>query len=598
MSTASVRVQGTARSVVATIRSVLRLTWEASPSLLVTTVVLSAFAAIIPPVAIWLGKRLVDLVVGGGTSGTNLGDVLPTVVALGIATAAVRALAPIQTHRQMLFSTVVELHAERCLLERMAEADMGHFDDSVWHDRATRATQNVSWRPASVAYALTNLAGSSVTMAGILALLIPLSPWLALLTVVSVVPPGLAQRRDARDNYEFWRRSTISERQRIYLRDVLSLPQTSMDVRALHLGPHLLGRHKAVTSDRVHAMRRMHARADRAVIVASVASGAALAAAYALVADRALDGRLTPGDLALVIGAFAAASSQLGTLLRSLFEITGSAAFLDDYFSFLGEQRLLPVRETPMPLGPAPGDGVRFEGVSFTYPAGDGPAVADVDLEIRPGEVLALVGENGAGKTTLVKLLLRLYDPDAGTVRLNGVDLRDADPVELRTRIGVLFQDFARFEFSRRDNVGFGRVDREATDEGVREALHAARADHADLDSPVGRLFEGGHELSGGEWQRLALARLVFRNADIWVLDEPTAALDPEAELAIFGNLRQLLKDRIGIVISHRFSTVRIADRIAVMAGGGIVELGTHEELLARNATYARLFEAQAAAYR
>jgi ATP-binding cassette subfamily B protein len=354
----------------------------------------------------------------------------------------------------------------------------------------------------------------------------------------------------------------------------------------------------------VKGLRRLHARSDRLLIVTAAASGAALAAAYWLVASRGLEGSLTAGDLALVIGAFAATSSQFGTLLRSLFDISESASFLEDYFSFLSLERIVPVADRPLPLPPALDAGVRLQDVTFTYPTGEAPALEHIDLHVRPGELLALVGENGAGKTTLIKLLLRFYDPDQGEVSIGGVDLRQADPADVRRRIGVLFQDFIRFEFSARDNVGLGRVDRHATDEATMDALGAARAGGilkgagGELDSPLGRLFEGGHDLSGGEWQRLALARLLFRNPDIWILDEPTAALDAEAEAAIFANLRAVLQDRIGIIISHRFSTVRVADRIAVMAGGRITEIGNHDELLAAGGTYARLFELQAAGYR
>ena len=249
-------------------------------------------------------------------------------------------------------------------------------------------------------------------------------------------------------------------------------------------------------------------------------------------------------------------------------------------------------------------DGIEFDNVTFKYPGGSEPALARLNLHIRNGELIALVGENGAGKSTLVKLLLRFYDADAGSVRVGGVDVRDLDPELLRSRIGVLFQDYATYELSIRENVVMGRPQGTVDDERVMEALRDARSDWLlkkmpkGLDSKVGRLFEGGHDLSGGEWQRLALARIMYRDADVWILDEPTSSLDPEAEAAIFAELKENLKGRIGIVISHRFSTVRIADRIAVIADGRVAELGSHEELLAAEGRYAELFELQAAGYR
>jgi ATP-binding cassette subfamily B protein len=242
--------------------------------------------------------------------------------------------------------------------------------------------------------------------------------------------------------------------------------------------------------------------------------------------------------------------------------------------------------------------------VRFKYPGGDGNALRGLDLEVRDGELLALVGENGAGKSTLVKLLLRFYDPDAGTVRVGGIDLRDLDPDALRGRIGVLFQDYANYELTVRENVTMGRPDHPVDDAKVLKSLADSRSDWLvakmpkGLDSKVGRLFEGGHDLSGGEWQRLALARIMYRSADIWILDEPTSSLDPEAEAAIFAELKANLRGRIGIVISHRFSTVRIADRIAVIDDGRVSELGSHDELLRAGGKYARLFELQAAGYR
>jgi ATP-binding cassette, subfamily B, bacterial len=249
-------------------------------------------------------------------------------------------------------------------------------------------------------------------------------------------------------------------------------------------------------------------------------------------------------------------------------------------------------------------DGIEFDNVSFTYPGGTERALSGLNLHIRNGELVALVGENGAGKSTLIKLLLRFYDADSGSVRVGGVDVRDLDPAMLRSRIGVLFQDYATYELSVRENVVMGRPEGAVDDARVMEALRDARSDWLlrkmpkGLDSKVGRLFEGGHDLSGGEWQRLALARIMYRDADVWILDEPTSSLDPEAEAAIFAELKANLKGRIGIVISHRFSTVRIADRIAVIADGRVSELGSHDQLLAASGRYAQLFELQAAGYR
>jgi ATP-binding cassette subfamily B protein len=245
-----------------------------------------------------------------------------------------------------------------------------------------------------------------------------------------------------------------------------------------------------------------------------------------------------------------------------------------------------------------------MRGVHFTYPRGIHEALSGVDIAVRPGELIALVGENGAGKSTIVNLLLRFYDPDRGSIRLGGVELRDADESDVRSRFGVLFQDFAKFQLSLRENVLLGRVDRPSSDDDVMSSLEAARAQFLvktmkhGLDSKAGRLFDGGHELSGGEWQRLALARLIHRQADVWILDEPTSNLDPEAEAAIFAELKDQLHGRMGIVISHRFSTVRVADRIYVIQDGRVAESGSHDELVARGGRYAELFELQAAGYR
>jgi ATP-binding cassette subfamily B protein len=328
-----------------------------------------------------------------------------------------------------------------------------------------------------------------------------------------------------------------------------------------------------------------------------------LAAVYAVMA--APSGRpLSAGELTATIGATAAIAGQVGLISSSLLTLDQHGQFLNDYFSFLKIPALIGPPVRPVPIAPMARTRLEFCGVTFQYPGAPEPALRRLDLTIEPGQLVALVGLNGAGKTTLVKLLLRLYDPQEGCVRLGGVDLRQLDPVELRRRIGVLFQDYGTYELRVRDNVRFGHVERREDDAAMLDSLRAAEAGplvsglQGGLDAIVGRLFEGGHDLSTGEWQRLALARLLYRDADFWVLDEPTASLDAEAEAAIFGQLRRQLSGRSGMVISHRFSTVRSADLIVVMERGVIVERGRHDGLVAAGGRYARLFALQAAGYR
>jgi len=343
---------------------------------------------------------------------------------------------------------------------------------------------------------------------------------------------------------------------------------------------------------------------SRMSLLSGFVTGTVLALAYVFVAVKGIHGTINPGAVVLVIGAFTSVAGTLGNISSTFVAVDQHTTFLDDYFSFLNVEQLVPVPTKPQVIPDVTVDGIEFDNVTFNYPGGTEPALIGLDLKIRKGELMALVGENGAGKSTLIKLLLRFYDVQEGAIRVGGIDVKDMDPKDLRNRIGVLFQDYATYELTVRENVVMGRPNGMTNDERVIKALQDSRSEWLvskmpnGLDSKVGRLFEGGHDLSGGEWQRLALARIMYRNADIWILDEPTSSLDPEAEAAIFAELKENLKGRIGIVISHRFSTVRIADRIAVIDDGRVTELGTHEELLAAGNRYARLFELQASGYR
>jgi ATP-binding cassette subfamily B protein len=591
------------RQLAVTIGRAVRMARAASPSSFRSVLTLSVFPALIPPAIVWLGKHLVDLVVEANR-GTTTSDLLPTVAALGITTAALRALSTIQGHRREMLASAVELHSERRLLERVSAADLGYFDRSEWYDRVGRATRDLSWRPASVVHSLVASVSGAVGLLGMAALLTALSPALVVIALASVLPIGILQRRVNREIYGFWTGAAGDDRRRQYLRELLTRPESASEVRAFGLAPELLSRHIRAIEDRVSALGRLYGRADGEIVLSAIVTGLTLAVAYGFVAERGLKGDFTPGDLTIVIGAFTVATGQMGALLRSLLDLHHNARFLEDYFSLLDLPPLLVVPAESTPLPAHLDDGLRLEGVTFAYPGGRGPAVRDISLQVRPGELLAIVGANGAGKSTLVKLLLRFYDPDEGVVSVGGVDVREVDPLELRQRIGVLFQDFVRYEFTLRDNITLGRPGILHMDDDVNDVLRAVHADSIGrslgrgLDSALGRRFDGGTDLSAGQWQRLALARLLYRNADVWVLDEPTSSLDPDAEAAIISQLRDVLQDRVGIVIAHRFSTVRAADRIAVITSGRITELGTHEQLVAASGTYARLFERQAADYR
>ena len=599
-SRADQRLKGTWRN----LAGALRLAWAASPSDFVTMAGFAGVIAMLPAGVVWAGKQLVDAVATAqATGGGSFRSVLPTVLLLGALATAQQVLGTLQANRSEVWGGRVNHSAERRFMAKASTLDLEYFDQSQWHDRMARATWDIDWRPYQLANTVISLGAASVTVLGMSGLLASLDPVLVVLALASVLPSILVQRKVNRRIYEFHYTWTPDDRERMYLRTLLTEPQNTKEIRAFTLSRYLLDRHTAVTYRRIAELARLYRRASQVAVASSLIGAVSLTAAYAFMANGGVAGRLTPGELTAIIGAIASVSTQIATISQSFLQLDQHATFLQDFFAVLEAPPVLPVPDHPKHL-PARLDGIEFDDVTFQYPTATERAVAGLSFRIEPGELVALVGDNGGGKTSLVKLLMRFYDPQHGAVRIGGVDLRDVDPSEVRARVGVLFQDFGRYELSARDNVVFGRPEREANDGEIEDVLAAARADAVvktlrdGLDSKVGRLFEGGHDLSGGEWQRLALARLLFRDADIWILDEPTSALDPEAEAAIFAELRESLAGRMGIVISHRFSTVRIADRIAVISGGRVSESGTHEELLAAGGRYAELFEIQAAGYR
>ena len=596
--------RGRLRRVAHNLKQGLSLAWTASPESLVRYSLLGILSAAMPPISVFLGATLVNRIASARLQAIGISELVPVLIGLWVVTATQRSIGAYMGYGRNLFVRRVELEAERRLLRKASTLDLGHFDNSDWHDRLARAKRDVSWRPGDLTWSVLGLSGNIVTIVLMASLLASLHYLLVVLALMAALLSLLLERRVTSKLYEFFYKETPEEREREYLGNLLVQPRMTKEVRAYVLGDYLLGRHGRISEQLFRQRQMMYRSATRVSLLTGLVSGTTLALAYVFVAIRGAAGEIDPGGVVLVIGAFTSVAGTLGNISSTFVAVDQHTTFLDDYFSFLAIEPLVPAPSSPSLAADWRATSVEFDNVTFQYPGGTEPAVAGLDLRIRPGELVALVGENGAGKSTLVKLLLRFYDPDGGAVRVGGVDLRQIAPDVLRGRIGVLFQDYASYELSVRENVVMGRPDRPVDDARVMEALRDARSEWLvsrmpkGLDANVGRLFEGGHDLSGGEWQRLALARIMYRDADIWILDEPTSSLDPEAEAAIFAELKENLRGRIGLVISHRFSTVRIADRIAVIADGRVTEIGSHDELLNAGGRYARLFEIQAAGYR
>jgi len=604
MSLGTFKIKGRAARVWQNLKQGMSLAWAASPRLLIRYTLLGMFNAIIPPVTVFLGALLVNKIADARLHSLQFKDLLPIVIGLWVSFIIQRAIGSYIGYGRNLYVRRVELEAERRLLDKASRVDLGHFDNSDWHDRLARAKRDVSWRPGDLTWSVLGLSGNIVTIVLMAGLLASLHWLLVVLALATSLLSLIIESRVTSRLYKYYYQETPEERERNYIGELLIQPRTIKEIKAYVLADYLLGRHKKISDHLFKQREKMYQSGVRISMLSGIVTGTTLALAYVFVGLRGIQGTIDPGGVVLVIGAFSSVAGTLGQISQTFVAVDQHTRFLGDYFSFLKIEALLPVPEKPTPIPDGPVDNISFENISFHYPGGHGEAIENLNLNIRRGELIALVGENGAGKSTLVKLLLRFYDVQNGSIKIGGIDVKDMDPEILRSRIGILFQDYATYELSVRENVMMGWPYGEADDEKVMKALKDSRSEWLvkkmtnGLDSKVGRLFEGGHDLSGGEWQRLALARIMYRNADIWILDEPTSSLDPEAEAAIFAELKENLKGRIGIVISHRFSTVRIADRIAVIDEGHIKELGTHHELLAAGNTYARLFELQASGYR
>jgi ATP-binding cassette subfamily B protein/ATP-binding cassette subfamily C protein len=559
---------------------------------------------LLPAAVAYVGKLIVDSVVLASGSGveahrwTALGYVGLEAIAVMLLAGTQRGLTVCQSLLRVLLGQRVNV----LILEKALTLDLVHFEDSEFYDKMNQARSEASLRPLSLVTRTFGLFQSALSLVTYGGLLLNFSIWAVVVLLVAALPAFIAETRFAGEAFRLFRWRSPETRQQHYLETLIAREDYAMEVQLYQLGPMMLQRYRNIFDQLYGEDRDLTIRRGFWGYLLGLLSTATFYAAYGWIVLEAIAGRISLGDMTMYLMVFRQGQSTFSAALTSIGGMYEDNLYLSNLYEFLEQD--VPKPHGKLTKGVIPGDGIRFENVSFTYPGGSKPVLNGISLHLKPGEKLAIVGENGSGKTTLIKLLTRLYTPDSGRILLDGRDLEEWDINVLRRRIGVIFQNFVRYQFTVGENVGVGDVDyledkprwEIASDKGMARPFIESLPES--FGTQLGRWFKGGQELSGGQWQKIALSRAFMRTgADILVLDEPTAAMDAEAEVRIFDHFRTITQNQMVVLISHRFSTVRMADKIVVMAGGELIEQGTHEELLKLGGRYARLFSIQAAGY-
>jgi ATP-binding cassette subfamily B protein len=585
-------------------RRALELVWSTSRRLTLTLAALTLVAGVLPALVAYVGSLIVDAVVfamraGGGSAR----DVVSLVLLEGLLVAAIAGAQRGISTCQSLLRAQLGQRVNVMILEKALTLELQHFEDSEFYDKLTRARREASTRPLSLVMRTFGLVQNAISLITYGAMLAHFSPWAVLVLLLAGLPSFVVEAKFSGDAFRLFRWRSPETRMQIYLETVLAREDHAKEVKLFGLGPRLLERYRDIFRRLYGEDRALTLRRDAMGFALGLIGVAALYGAYAWIALATVRHLITLGQMTRYVALFRQGQSAVSAALVAVGGMYEDNLYLSTLYEYLEtEVDLAPGNAV---RGPQPEDGVRFEDVSFTYPDADAPALEHITLHLVPGTSLALVGENGSGKTTLIKLLTRLYAPTSGRILLDGRDLADWDQGALRERIGVIFQDFARYQMLVGENVGAGDERYFEDEERWRTAAEMGRATEfieslpSGYHTQLGKWFRDGRELSGGQWQKIALSRAFMRSrADILVLDEPTAAMDAQAEAEVFEHFRRLARDRITILISHRFSTVRMADQIVVLNRGHIVERGSHEELMRLNGRYAHLFTLQARGYR
>jgi ATP-binding cassette subfamily B protein len=574
------------------------MAWRSSPPTAALWIAVLGIGALLPIGVVWVGKQIVDAVVAA-----EVERALWWVVAELVLVACVAAAQRGGSMLRSLLGVRLGLSLNLQILRKAQTLELQHFQDPEFYDQLTRARREATHRPLAVAGELLGLLGALVTVLGFAALLLSFSKLAVLLLLLAALPAVLAELRFSRRVFDLRNRRATDARMLGYLEYVLASDEHAKEVMMLDLAPTLLKRYENVSEDIWKEERSLALRRTFWVILLAQIGTVSFYGCYALIAVQAATGAIGLGDMTMYVLAFRQGQLSVQGILLSLGSLYEHDLYMSNLLGFLA----IPVESRPRALGPAPvraERGIRFEGVGFRYPDQDRFALRNIDLLIPPGQTMALVGHNGAGKSTFIKLLSGLYEPSEGRILLDGHDLRGYPRDELRRRLSVVFQDFNQYQLSARENVGFGspvhlddgaRVHEAVAEGGAAELIAELPAG---IDTQLGRWFHGGVDLSGGQWQRIALARAFMRReSDVLVLDEPTAALDIDAEGEMFERVRELARGRTLVLISHRFANVRMADRVVVLEQSGVVEDGTHDELMACEGVYAQMFRKQARGY-
>ena len=589
----------------------VRMIWRTHRGYTASMLILRFARAFVPIATFWVGKLILDTVLAA-RAGHATYALLWKYVAFEIAIVLTgevlaRASSLIESLLSDLFSNDMSVK----LMQHAATLDLAQFEDPTFYDHLERARRQTVGRIALLTQAV-SMSQDAVTLLTLGGALVAYSPWMLLLLVLAVLPSFLGETHFAALGYSLLFRWTPERRQLDYLRYVGASDKTAKEVQMFGLAPWLTERYRILAQRFYDENKKLSIRRGIVSALLSILGTIGYYAAYVVILIRAVRGDITPGTLVFLSASFARGRDTSQGILLSASNVYEQALYLRDLFVFLDMRPSIASQPDARPVPKPIRDGFVFENVSFRYPGSDRWAVRNVNFSLHPGERVALVGENGAGKTTLTKLLARLYEPTEGRILLDGVDLREYDLNDLRHAIGVIFQDFVRYDMRFDENIGVGEIEsvRDALElnNGVPESIQIAATNslaasllprfERGYQQMLGRRFEEGVDLSGGEWQKIALARAYLRDAQVLILDEPTAALDARAEYEVFLRFSELVAGRMAILISHRFSTVRMADRIIVLRDGTVVEQGTHEELLENRGLYEELFRMQAAGYR